>query len=286
MSAPERESQSYLSSLNRASSRSPRIGATRPISTAEEDLANLGLKQSRGGDHRISHRRGPSSRSYPRDCPHLAVQWFHAVDIPKRKPNIHNTAAVDKPKGTPKKWSAFSKNDSRAIEAAFQKVSSTGHGGERRLWVRDGDANSGTTVEVSYETHPDAEAAKRSKTAGTIKVPVNEDFLFDVDIEERELAPAYWLGPVYGVRRGTWFQQGWSFSAVVRSRLIKRYRGKCTETVRRESSHPTGGRISQDCSMEISTTALCVATESQGIVDRIRHWQRHSCRSRPTSIFT
>ena len=37
------------------------------------------------------------------------------------------------------------------------------------------------------------------------KVPVNEDFLFDVDIDTRELAPTYWLGPVYDVRRGTWF---------------------------------------------------------------------------------
>lgn len=38
-------------------------------------------------------------------------------------------------------------------------------------------------------------------------MPVNEDFLFDVDIEERELAPVYWLGPVYDVRRGSWFYQ-------------------------------------------------------------------------------
>lgn len=30
-----------------------------------------------------------------------------------------------------------------------------------------------------------------------VKVPVNEDFLFDVDIERRELAPVYWNGPVY-----------------------------------------------------------------------------------------
>lgn len=36
-------------------------------------------------------------------------------------------------------------------------------------------------------------------------MPVNEDFLFDVDVERRELAPAYWLGPVYDCRRGTWF---------------------------------------------------------------------------------
>lgn len=37
------------------------------------------------------------------------------------------------------------------------------------------------------------------------KVPVNEDYLFDVDIRQRELGPAYWLGPVYSVRRATWF---------------------------------------------------------------------------------
>lgn len=42
--------------------------------------------------------------------------------------------------------------------------------------------------------------------AGT-KVAVNEDFLFDVDIKKRELAPVYWLGPIYDVRRGSWFYQ-------------------------------------------------------------------------------
>lgn len=36
-------------------------------------------------------------------------------------------------------------------------------------------------------------------------MPVNEDYLFDVDIDARELAPSYWLGPVYDVKRGTWF---------------------------------------------------------------------------------
>lgn len=36
---------------------------------------------------------------------------------------------------------------------------------------------------------------------------MNEDFLFDVDIEKRELAPAYWFGPIYDVRRGSWFHQ-------------------------------------------------------------------------------
>lgn len=40
------------------------------------------------------------------------------------------------------------------------------------------------------------------------KIPVNEDYLFDVDIRKRELSPVYWLGPAYDVRRGTWFYQG------------------------------------------------------------------------------
>lgn len=34
---------------------------------------------------------------------------------------------------------------------------------------------------------------------GYIKVPVNEDYLFDVDVEKRELAPTYWLGSIYDV---------------------------------------------------------------------------------------
>jgi hypothetical protein len=44
-----------------------------------------------------------------------------------------------------------------------------------------------------------------SKAKTSTKVPVNEDYLFDVEIETRELAPAYWMGPVYDVKRGTWF---------------------------------------------------------------------------------
>lgn len=46
-----------------------------------------------------------------------------------------------------------------------------------------------------------------TEKGGKIKVPVNEDFLFDVDVEKRELAPTYWLGPIYDVRRGSWFHQ-------------------------------------------------------------------------------
>lgn len=49
--------------------------------------------------------------------------------------------------------------------------------------------------------------ATDTEKGGSTKVPVNEDFLFDVDVQNRELAPAYWLGPIYDVRRGSWFYQ-------------------------------------------------------------------------------
>ena len=52
-----------------------------------------------------------------------------------------------------------------------------------------------------------SEAGQDESAGGRVRVPVHEDFLFDVDIERRELCPAFWLGPIFEVRRGTWFYQ-------------------------------------------------------------------------------
>lgn len=51
------------------------------------------------------------------------------------------------------------------------------------------------------------ETSRDETTSGRVKVPVQEDYLFDVDVERRELLPVYWLGPIYEVRRGSWFYQ-------------------------------------------------------------------------------
>jgi hypothetical protein len=51
------------------------------------------------------------------------------------------------------------------------------------------------------------EAGQDENAGGKVRIPVHEDFLFDVDIEQRELCPVYWLGPIYEVRRGSWFFQ-------------------------------------------------------------------------------
>lgn len=39
-------------------------------------------------------------------------------------------------------------------------------------------------------------------------VPVNEDYLFEVDVRNRRIQPMYWKGTVFEVRRALWFQQG------------------------------------------------------------------------------
>ena len=68
------------------------------------------------------------------------------------------------------------------------------------------EATSEIGVEHNTSINESIEVEKGEK-GGLVKVPVNEDFLFDVDIEKRELAPTYWLGPIYDVRRGSWFYQ-------------------------------------------------------------------------------
>lgn len=92
--------------------------------------------------------------------------WFYASDIPRSKPYESNY----KPTKAPEKFVLFSKNDSQRLEVAFQS------------WI------------------------KSEKSAnGLLRVPVNEDLLFEVDIPTMELHATYWEGPTYEVRRGIWF---------------------------------------------------------------------------------
>ncbi len=107
---------------------------------------------------------------------------------------------------------AFSTGDSRSIEIAFQKLAET---------ESNTNSQESTSIDLgnlalreadnSLDTRPKPNTSINDSTStekgGLVKVPVNEDFLFDVDVEERELAPAYWLGPIYDVRRGSWFYQ-------------------------------------------------------------------------------
>lgn len=173
-----------------------------------------------GGDHSINPIYGISVKRYPPDCPPLKVQWFHAADVgfhahhcrqiadtqprqvPKRKPQLikGKRKPDEKPPQPPKKWVPFSNNDTRSIESAYQGVLESTEVERER-------SNSGPTRNFSGPRRAFTSETEESDTQDGTKVPVNEDFLFDVDIEKRELAPVYWLGPVYDVRRGSWFYQ-------------------------------------------------------------------------------
>ena len=149
-----------------------------------------------------------SSRDYPKDCPKLNARWFYATDALKRKAQYTNV--VDGSKGPlpePKKYSAFSSRDSNAIENAFQEL--VEREAQQKDELQSSHQRSKSLVEDGSEGS--RRVAGDRITAATrddsVKVPVNEDFLFDVDIQKRELGPAYWLGPVYDVRRGSWFKQ-------------------------------------------------------------------------------
>jgi hypothetical protein len=161
-------------------STTPQPGAADPGDRREA------LQRMQGEDHTISHRQRLSLLRYPEDCPPVQPRWFYAVDIPKFKPAFLGVEKTEpKPLPRPKKFVPFSSRDSQSVEAAFQQQ------------LRYEDSNHAAEIKDSTE----------GDTNGTVKVPVNEDYLFDVDVDKRELSSAYWLGPVYEVRRGTWFFQ-------------------------------------------------------------------------------
>jgi hypothetical protein len=101
----------------------------------------------------------------------------------------------------------FSVHDSRSIELAFQQLVEEEEDNEISHYNAAGKPGVPNAAAREKENTSMNEAGNLKHAGGKVKVPVNEDFLFDVDIETRELAPVYWLGPIYEVRRGSWFFQ-------------------------------------------------------------------------------
>ncbi|MCJ1477893.1 hypothetical protein MMC13_006566 [Lambiella insularis] len=203
MSAP-----GFLDSMSPWTSRSttPKPGQ---VPQDKGSLNVLGGRQQ-GRDHRVSQRQRLSLRDYPEDCPPLNIRWFYAVDIPKRKPlSLNKPIEETKPPTLPKKFVAFSSRDSRSIESAFQRLADEEEALARRNHSTGDIADVGYVASdpVSPKRNTSINDSTGREQGGPVKVPVNEDFLFDVDIDNRELAPAYWLGPIYDVRRASWFYQ-------------------------------------------------------------------------------
>jgi len=156
-------------------------------------------------DHSINSLYGRSVKTYPPDCPPLQVMWFHAVDIPKRKPQFLNSKKEneDTKPNPPKKFVAFGNDDAKSIENAFQRLLEDAEAD--RTASKTGHFRSRSQTQNSTAKARGFGVSPGKGPSANAKVPVNEDYLFEVDIDTRELAPVYWLGPIYEVRRGTWF---------------------------------------------------------------------------------
>ncbi|KAL9028212.1 MAG: hypothetical protein Q9196_003384, partial [Gyalolechia fulgens] len=190
-----------------------RSNTPKPGQSKADGSVATALNIQQGNDRSLRSRFRFSLRQYPPDCPPSQIQWYYAVDVPKRKPLPLEQPLKDAPPtSNPKKYVAFSTRDSRAIESAFRRlVEEEDHG------VQD-DSQSGDIGDLGVERAKTVPTTRQTGNTGAdddaknpgnspTRVPVNEDFLFDVDIEKRELAPAYWFGPIYDVRRGSWFYQ-------------------------------------------------------------------------------
>ena len=192
-----------LNSWYRSEDRSPIEGAN--ASRTEQ----MPLKAA--DDHLTTPMYGQSFRSYPKGCPQLRVQWFHAVDVstaisnssmwyliveqvPKRNTQqipltTGSGSSKSKQLAKPKKFTPFSKSDSVRIENKYQSMleaEEDGKLGKGRFTGAEYEASNSSTLRDSAFPKQDASA-----------VPVNEDFLFDVVVPNRELYPVYWNGPVY-----------------------------------------------------------------------------------------
>ncbi|CCH43967.1 putative phospholipase, mitochondrial [Wickerhamomyces ciferrii] len=131
----------------------------------------------------VSTNDSPSSSSSPKlpeeskpklpksDIPSLKPRWFYATDNPISMPKEYRYVQKDEAK----KFAAFTEFDSDRIEKQFQLLNK--HNGDNETLTKN----------------------------DKFKIPVNEDYLFEVDLVSRKMYPVYWDGAIYEVRRGVWF---------------------------------------------------------------------------------
>ncbi|CAI5756543.1 unnamed protein product [Candida verbasci] len=58
---------------------------------------------------------------------------------------------------------------------------------------------------IPFSEYDSKRLERNYQLSSTKPIEVNEDKLFEVDLEKLQLSPVYWEGPIYEVRRGLWF---------------------------------------------------------------------------------
>ena len=94
---------------------------------------------------------------------------------------LKNVQEDTKPPPAPKKFVTFSAHDSRAIESAYQKLADENDdpNTEMHKEADDGDLGGRSTTGNKPNTSVQ-EAGQDENAGGEVRVPVHEDFLFDV----------------------------------------------------------------------------------------------------------
>ncbi|ANB12334.1 putative carboxylic ester hydrolase [Sugiyamaella lignohabitans] len=180
-----------VTSATRVVRKTTRTGANRVIPVCVRLFDRRGLSGS-----------GPRLTSDDKDV--LKVAWYYATDVPKSKPEYFNWT----PTTTASKFSVFSEKDSARLEAAYQRIKLERKRAEdSKLDPKLLDINMDEDDEF-VDKQSIGSATPTSRPIDHPPVPVKEDGLFLVDLDKRELRPCYWDGPVYDVRRGTWFYSG------------------------------------------------------------------------------
>ena len=133
----------------------------------------------------------------------LTTQWYYASDIARSRPYEPDY----KPPSSPQVFQKLSIEDSRELEKRY-----------RTLLGSTGD----------------------SQQTSSPAVQVGEDDLYTVDVRNFTIAPTYWKGPTYEVRRGLWFN---SYGTPLESHLCAELEDLCStknEVQKLKGEYPEG----------------------------------------------
>lgn len=149
--------------------------------------------------------------------PPAQVKWYYATDVPLSKPAWFEYTKTEEAK----KFLPFSDYDSRRVERRYREYRD-----EARLGARQGSgAGRGQTDQGQVEGQVQNDGLDGPDGLVQPLVDVNEDRLFQVNVRDFSLAPVYWDGPVYEVRRGVWFTtDGLPLSGGLTRRVEEGYR--------------------------------------------------------------
>jgi hypothetical protein len=124
---------------------------------------------------------------------------FHATDVPLRDPNKKSPGS--KPQASRTQTSSSSSTTTSSSSSSI---------GSTNVTLSNSNKTYPSKQPTSWKpfSKRDSNALEAAfKSEADTKVLCNEDYLFEVDIPNREICPVYWSGATYEVIRATWFYQ-------------------------------------------------------------------------------